>query len=132
MKKPDVAWRWLNEEVVSAIHEAQLAEHGGIVGVRDFGLLASALGRPLNQAAYGEPDIADLAASYGYGISRNHPFLDGNKRTGFVATELFLNLNGYSLSASDSDCVLTMLAVASGEISEGAFAAWVQKNLVRD
>jgi death on curing protein len=131
VKKQNATWRWLNEEVISAIHEAQLAEHGGIVGIRDLGSLASALGRPLNLAAYSQPDIADLAASYGYAISRNHPFLDGNKRTGFVATELFLNLNGYSLSASDADCVLTMLSVAAGEISEAAFAAWVRKYLVR-
>jgi death on curing protein len=95
------------------------------------GLLASALARPLYLAAYSQPDIADLAASYGYGISRNHPFLEGNKRTGFVATKLFLNLNGYSLSASDADCVLIMLSVAAGEISEAAFAAWVRKYLVR-
>jgi death on curing protein len=123
VKKQNATWRWLNEEVISAIHEAQLAEHGGIVGIRDLGLLASALGRPLNLAAYSQPDIADLAASYGYGISRNHPFLDGN--------ELFLNLNGYSLSASDADCVFAMLSVAAGEISEAAFAAWVRKYLVR-
>jgi death on curing protein len=130
VKKKARVWRWLNEDVVAAIHEAQLSEHGGIVGVRDPGLLASALGRAQNQAAYGNPDVADLAASYGYGISRNHPFLDGNKRTGFVATELFLNLNGYALSASDADCVLTMLSVTSGELSEHDFAAWVRKHLV--
>jgi death on curing protein len=130
VKKRARAWRWLNEDVVSAIHEAQLSEHGGIVRVRDPGLLASALGRPVNQAAYGEPDVADLAASYGYGISRNRPFLDGNKRTGFVATELFLHLNGYALSANDADSVLTMLNVASGEMSEDSFAAWVRRHLI--
>ncbi len=119
---------WLNDDVIIAVHEAQLAEHGGAAGTRDPGLLASALARAPNLAAYGTPDVCDLAAAYGYGISRNHPFIDGNKRTGFVATELFLRLNGFSLLASDADCVLTMLAVAAGDISEEDFAAWLRKH----
>jgi death-on-curing protein len=126
-------WVWLNAEVSLAVHEAQLAEHGGAVGTRDKGLFESALSRPQNLAAYrlqtgDEPDVADFAAAYGYGISRNHPFIDGNKRTGFVAAELFLALNGRTLHADDADCVLTMLAVASGDITEADFAAWLRQH----
>ena len=112
------------------MHDVQLAEHGGGAGVRDAGLLESALARPLNLVAYGEPDAAALAAAYGFGISRNHPFIDGNKRTGFVAAELFLRLNGFNLAATDGDCVLTMLAVAAGDLSEDAFAAWLRGHAV--
>ncbi|ART51571.1 death-on-curing protein [Acidovorax carolinensis] len=121
-------WVWLDRAVVVAIHEMQLAEHGGGAGVRDAGLLDSALGKPLQLQAYGDPppDAAALAASYGYGISRNHPFIDGNKRTGFVAAELFLRLNGQVLGADDASCVLTMLAVAAGDMSEEGFAAWLR------
>ncbi len=119
---------WLNRDVIVAIHEAQLAEHGGGAGTRDVGLLASALGRASHMASYGSPDVFALAAAYGYGISRNHPFVDGNKRTGFVATELFLRLNGFTLLASDADCVLTMLAVAAGELAEDAFADWLRQH----
>ena len=120
---------WIEESVVWAIHEAQLAEHGGSVGVRDAGLLASAMGRPINLAAYGTPDVAGCAAAYGYGIARNHPFIDGNKRTAFVCTELFLALNGHALVASDVDCVMIMLAVAAGEMDETEFAAWLRANI---
>ncbi len=121
-------WVWLHREVVLAVHEHQLAEHGGGAGVRDMGLLESALARPENLAGHGKPDIADLAAAYGYGISRNHAFIDGNKRTGFVATELFLDLNGHALTANDVDCVVTMLAVAAGEITEAEFATWIREH----
>lgn len=121
-------WIWIQREVIVAIHEMQLAEHGGLAGVRDAGLLDSALGRPQNLAAYGSPDACALAGAYGWGISRNHPFIDGNKRTGFVAAELFLSLNGHELNASDADCVITMLAVAAGELSEDAFAAWLRQH----
>jgi death on curing protein len=124
-----VSFIWIEESVVWAIHEAQLAEHGGSVGVRDAGLLASAMGRPINLAAYGTPDVAACAAAYGYGIARNHPFIDGNKRTAFVCTELFLALNGYALVASDVDCVMIMLAVAAGEMDETEFAAWLRANI---
>jgi death on curing protein len=124
-------WVWLQKAVVLAIHEDQLTEHGGGVGVRDAGLLESALARPENLAAYGKPDVADLAAAYGYGISRNDAFIDGNKRTGFVAVELFLELNGHELAASDADCVMTMLAVASGDITETKFAAWLREHVVK-
>ncbi|MBL8421051.1 MAG: type II toxin-antitoxin system death-on-curing family toxin [Dechloromonas sp.] len=119
-------WTWIEESVVWAVHEAQLAEHGGSAGVRDAGLLASALACPLNQAAYGEPDAATLAAAYGFGIARNHPFIDGNKRTAFVCSELFLALNGYLLLADDALCVSTMLALAAGDLPEAEFAAWLR------
>lgn len=121
-------WQWIDESVVWAIHEAQLAEHGGSAGVRDAGLLASALARPLNTAAYGKPDAADLAAAYGYGIARNHPFIDGNKRTAFVCVELFLALNDQELTADDENCVTTMLALAAGDLPETEFAAWLRAN----
>ncbi len=120
---------WIEEAVVWAVHEVQLAEHGGSAGVRDAGLLESALARPLNLAVYGSPDIADCAAAYGFGIARNHPFIDGNKRTAFVCTELFVELNGYSLTADDAECVSTMLAVAAGELDESAFAAWLRQHM---
>ena len=91
-------------------------------------MLESALARPQNLALYGKPDVAACAAAYGYGLSRNHPFVDGNKRTAFVAVELFLFLNGYALEATDTDCVLTLLGVAEGSISENGFAAWIREN----
>ena len=124
-------WVWLQPAVLLAVHEAQLAEHGGAAGTRDAGLFDSALSRPQNLYAHGfedggAPDVADLAAAYGYGISRNHPFIDGNKLTGFVATELFLVLNGWQLTASDAECVLTRLAVAAGDIAEADFADWLR------
>ena len=122
------AWIWLDPAVIAAVHEVQLAEHGGMSGVRDATLLESALGKPQNLAAYADPDAAALAASYGYGISRNHPFLDGNKRTAFVAAELFLYINGWLLEANDTDSVLTMLQVAAGEISEIQFAEWLRQH----
>lgn len=121
-------WVWFESALIHAFHDEQLAEHGGGAGLRDPNLLESALARPQQLAHYGSPDAADLAASYGYGISRNPPFIDGNKRTGFVALALFLALNGYDLSATDADCVLTMLSVASGELEESAFAEWVRSH----
>jgi len=124
-------WIWIDPTVVLAVHEEQLAEHGGSAGVRDIGLLESALARPMNLVAYGEPDFAELAASYGFGIARNHPFVDGNKRTAFVSVELFLRLNDYRLVADDAACVLTMLAVAAGEIDEVGFAAWLRAHCVK-
>lgn len=119
-------WTWIEESVVWAVHEAQLAEHGGLAGVRDAGLLASALARPLNLASYGDADAAALAAAYAFGIARNHPFIDGNKRTAFVCAELFLALNGVTLLAEDASCVSTMLALASGELPETELAAWLR------
>lgn len=122
------AWRWIDRTVLIAIHDMQLAEHGGGAGLRDGNLLESALAKPENLAAYGNPDVAALAAAYGYGISRNHAFIDGNKRTALVAAELFLQLNGWRLVVDDADCVLTMLLVATGDITEDAFADWLRLN----
>ena len=130
MTKPtaNAAWVWLDEQVVLAVHEEQLAEHGGAQGLRDAGLMQSALARPRHLATYGEPDVFDLSAAYGFGIARNHPFIDGNKRTAFVAVELFLTLNGVELRVTDADCVLTMLSLAAGELDEATFAAWLRSN----
>lgn len=124
-------WIWIDPAVILAVHEEQIAEHGGSAGIRDQGLLESALARPVNLAANGKPDHADLAACYGAAIARNHPFLDGNKRTAFVALELFLVLNGRELTASDADAVLAMLAVADGSMRETAFADWVRRNVTK-
>jgi death-on-curing protein len=115
---------WLSKALILAIHDEQLAEHGGRTGVRD----ESALARPHNRLAYDtKADLPTLAAAYAF-IARNHPFVDGNKRTAFVAAEVFLELNGMTLTASDEDCVLTMLRLAAGEIEEGAFADWLRSN----
>jgi len=121
-------WVWVDPSVILAVHDEQMAEHGGAAGLRERGLLESALARPSNLAAYGKPDHADLAACYGVGIAKNHPFVDGNKRTAFVAVELFLTLNGWKLSASDADAVLAMLAVAAGKIDETGFAEWIRRH----
>lgn len=123
------AWRWLPREVLIAVHEEQLAEHGGAPGLRDEGLFESALARPQQLANYGEPDVADLAAAYAFGLVRNHPFIDGNKRTGYVAAELFLALNGYAMTASDESATLTTLALAAGDLDEAPFAAWLRRHL---
>ena len=122
-------WVWIDPAVLLAVHDEQLAEHGGAAGTRDAGLFESALARPHNLALYGEPDAADLAAAYGYGIARNHPFIDGNKRTAFVAVEVFLALNGHELVAGDADCVVTMLDVAAGTLTEAAFAQWLRAHM---
>ena len=120
---------WLLEEMLTAIHHRQIAEHGGSEGVRDEGLLSSALARPQNLFAYGEPtpDLASLAAAYAYGIARNHPFIDGNKRTALVAARTFLLLNAVDLDATQDDKVLTFLALAEGAISEEELADWIRK-----
>ncbi len=120
------------DSVALAIHEAQLAEHGGIAGVRDEGLFSSAMARPQNLAAYGDrPDVADLAAAYAFGLARNHPFLDGNKRTAFVVMELFLTLNGHTLDAEDAECISTMESLAAGELPEKEYAAWLRSHIAR-
>jgi death-on-curing protein len=123
-------WVWIDPAVLDAVHEEQLAEHGGAPGVRDIGLFESELARPRNLVAYGDPDAAALAAAYGHGLARNRPFIDGNKRTAFVAVELFLALNGLELQACDEDCVMTMLALAGGELTEEAFADWIRLHVV--
>ena len=111
-------------EVAMAAHAEQLAEHGGGEGVRDERLLDSAMARPQNLAAYGEPDAAALAAAYAYGIARNHPFVDGNKRTATVVSETFLVLNGFALGATDAELAVAFLALAGGELSEEEMADW--------
>jgi len=123
------AWQWLREDVVLALHDEQLAEHGGMAGIRDAGLLKSALARPLNLAAYGEPDAASLTAAYAFGIARNHPFADGNKRTAAVAALLFLGLNGLAFTISEAELVVMVLALAAGELGEDEVAAWFRQRL---
>lgn len=119
-------WQWIAREAVLAVHARQIAEHGGGSGIRDANLLESALNRPLNLAAYAEPDVFDLAAAYGYGIARNHPFIDGNKRTAYVLARLFLALHDVDLSAGPEDKVKTFEGLAAGEISEEALAEWLR------
>ena len=116
---------WIDLEVVLAIHDEQLAEHGGQPGVRDRGLLESAIARPQNQFAYGEQSIARLAASYAFGLSRNHPFLDGSKRTSLVVAELFLDLNSFEFIATDAQCVTTFLQLAAGDLTEDQLSDWI-------
>lgn len=123
------AWVWLSAAVLRAVHDEQLLEHGGAAGVRDDGLFESALARPRHMAHHDQPDAADLAAAYGYGLARNHPFIDGNKRTAFVSVELFLDLNGWLLQADDAECVLTMMALASGSLDEAAFSGWLRGHM---
>lgn len=123
------AWRWLDKRALLLLHADSLAEHGGAVGMRDEGLLDSALARPLNLAAYGEPDIAALAASYGFGLAKNHAFVDGNKRAAFLAVGLFLAINGYRLVATQADATLTMLDVAASTLDEAAFAGWIRGHM---
>jgi death-on-curing protein len=121
-----MSWRWVSQEALVLLHGESLAQHGGRAGVRDAGLLASALARPLNLVAYGEPDFADLAACYGVGLVKNHAFVDGNKRAAFLAVGLFLYLNGYRLVASQAEATLTVIGLAAGEIGESEFAAWLR------
>ena len=111
------------------LHDESLAEHGGAAGLRDEGLFDSALARPLNLAAYGEPDAADLAASYGVGLAKNHAFVDGNKRAAFLAVGMFLLLNGQRLVATQAEATVVMLDVASGDLGEPAFAAWLRQHI---
>lgn len=122
-------WVWIDADILLTAHDEQLAEHGGASGIRDKGLFESALARPQNLVAYGDPDAAALAASYAYGLAKNHAFVDGNKRTALVALEYFLALNGFDLAADDSQCVLVMLSVASGAFSEEELAGWIRKHL---
>ena len=124
-------WVWIDPAVILAVHDEQLAEHGGAAGVRDAGLLESALARPRNLAHYGQPDACELAAAYAFGLAKNHPFIDGNKRSAFVATELFLMLNGWRLTAGDADCVMVMLRLAAGEVDEASFAQWLRDHVER-
>ena len=124
-------WVWIERSVILAAHDEQLAEHGGSPGLRDAGLFDSALARPLNRAAYGEADAAELAAAYAYGLATNHPFVDGNKRVAFIALELFLALNGHRLVIDDVNCAMCMLAVAAGTMKETALADWIRRHSKR-
>ena len=120
---------WILDEIVLAVHDEQLAEHGGLPGIRDPGAVQSALARPRNLANYeGCDDIAQLAAAYAYGIARNHGFADGNKRTALVTADLFLMLNGFELISSPAENVLIILAVADGSLPEDELVAWVRSN----
>jgi len=122
---------WIEGDLVFAIHDRQLVEHGGADGVRDESLLRSALGRPLNPFAYGSPDIMELAAKYTAGIVQNHPFVDGNKRTGFVVGVLFLELNGYRFTASEEAAAQAVLELAAGTIDEDGFCQFIRANAER-
>jgi len=122
-------WIWVETRVALAAHAEQLAEHGGAIGVRDANMLESAMARPLNLIAYGDPDAADLAAAYAFGIARNHPFVDGNKRTAAVVSETFLVLNGYALTCSDVEMVTTFLALAAGDLTVEALTDWFRAHI---
>jgi death-on-curing protein len=126
-----VNWRWLSKAGVLAIHSEQLAEHGGSSGIRDEHLLESALARPAQLASYGDPQVAELAAAYAYGIVCNHPFIDGNKRTGFVAAATFLALNGWELVAPESEVVEVVLRVAAGAMPQEELARWLSARSIR-
>lgn len=122
--------RWISKQALLLLHDESLAEHGGASGIRDEGLLESALARAENLAAYGDPDTAPLAAANCYGLAKNHPFIDGNKRAAFLAAGLFLALNGQRLVVSQAQATVTVLALAASEITEDAFAAWIRAHMV--
>lgn len=122
-------WKWLRPETAEAVHDEQLAEHGGGAGIRDRGALQSALARPQNLAAYEKPDAAALAAAYAYGVARNHPFVDGNKRTAWVLARLFLVKNGVRLKYRDADAVIVMLRLAAGEVGEDELDQWFRERV---
>ena len=124
MKQPE----WILRETVLALHEQMLAEFGGSLGIRDEGLLASALARPENLSAYGKPSVFDLAASYAFGLVKNHAFIDGNKRIGFAVGALFLEVNGYRLQAAEADATVRTLALAAGAMTEVEYAIWLKAN----
>ena len=124
-----IAWKWVNRQVLLLLHEESLAEHGGAPGLRDEGLLDSALARPLNLALYAQPDVADFAASYGVGLAKNHAFVDGNKRAAFLVVGMFLAVNGYRLRATQADATLTVIDVPAGVIDEAAFALWIRDHI---
>ena len=120
---------WIGLDLTLAVHERQLAEHGGGIGTRDAGLLESALARPINAWLYGDPDLASLAAAYALGLARNHPFVDGNKRTAWVLARLFLRLNGVTLRFDQMDAIRIMLALAAGELGEDELADWFRAQI---
>ena len=122
-------WKWVNRQVLLLLHDESLAEHGGAPGLRNEGLLDSALARPLNLALYEQPDVAKLAASYGVGLAKYHAFFDGNKRAAFLAVGMFLAVNGYRLTATQVDATLTVIDVAAGVMDEVAFANWIREHI---
>ena len=124
-------FRWVNRQALLLLHGESLVIHGGARGIRDAGLLESALMRPENLVAYGQPDVFDCAAAYAFGLAKNHPFVDGNKRAAFLACGLFLHLNGHRLSASQAEATLTVLALAAGELEEAAFADWLRQHTTK-
>ena len=121
---------WVSQAVVLALHERLIAEFGGEYGVRDVGLLESALARPMHRRAFTNPTLAELAASYAYGLVMNHPFVDGNKRIGFTTAVLFLEINGCAFTAGQVDAVIQTLALAAGALSESGYAAWLAANTI--
>lgn len=123
-------WKWVEPLAAEALHDRQLAEHGGPPGIRDRGAFESAMARPRNLAAYGKPDAGALAAAYAYGLARNHPFVDGNKRTAWVAARLFLVLNGIKLRYGKEEAVAVMLQIAAGQLSEDELASWFRERIV--
>lgn len=126
MKEPT----WVRRDVVLAYHDLLLARHGGGTGIRDGGMLDSALDRPKNLFLHEKPSLPELAGSYGFGLIKNHPFVDGNKRIGFAVAVLFLEINGWKFSATEVDAVLNTLALAAGDTDEPAFSHWLKENAV--
>jgi death on curing protein len=127
-----MSWRWVRKRALVQLHDISLAQHGGLSGIRDEGLLESALARPENFAVDEQPDVAELAACYAVGLAKNHPFADGNKRAAFLALGLFLRLNGYRLVAAQPDATVTMLAVAAGEIDQAQLVQWIRANMAKE
>lgn len=119
-------WQWISAELALAVHDRQLAEHGGLAGTRDEGLLESALARPQHLEAYGEKDVFVLAAAYGFGIAKNHPFLDGNKRTAYVITRLFLKLHGKDMRGVNTQRVQVFERLAAGKVTEESLIHWLR------
>jgi death-on-curing protein len=124
-----VSWHWIDRRLLILLHDESLAMHGGASGLRDERLLDSALARPLNLAAYGEPDLCELAACHAFGLAQNHPFVDGNKRAAFLAVGLFLGLNGQRLTASQAEATVAMFELAAGEWDEPTFTAWLRDRI---
>lgn len=122
-------WKWFDKQALLLLHDESLAEHGGLSGLRDEGLLDSALARPLHRAHYGNPDASELAACYCVGLAKNHPFVDGNKRAAFLALGLFLYLNGLRLNASQVEATLAILNVAAGEWDEVTLTGWLRERV---
>ena len=123
-------WRWVSHRAALTAHAEQIAEHGGGAGIRDMGVFESAMARPQQLEAYGEPDAAALAAAYAFGLARNHPFVDGNKRTANVVSLLFLLKNGWRVQADDADMTVAFIALAAGELSEDELADWFRQRVV--